>query len=85
MTTPSDTPQGPGEDLAARLRADLATLDTELAEIDMLIGQARSEATRHEQKRAQAAERIDATDKKADAKELADGHAQLVTLTRAPC
>ena len=82
MTTPSDTPQGPGEDLAASLRADLATLDRELAEIDMLIGQARAEAPRHEQKRAQAAERIAPPDKRTDPKEQADAYTQLVALTR---
>jgi two-component system sensor histidine kinase DegS len=82
MTTPADTPQGPGEDLAARLRADVATLDRELAEIDMLIGQARVEATRHEQKRAQAAERITPADKRPDPKEQADAYTQLVALTR---
>ncbi len=58
-------------------------LDHELGEIDMLVGQARAEATRHEQKRAQAAEKIGVPDKKGDApKEVADAYAQLVNLTR---
>ena len=58
-------------------------LDHELGEIDMLVGQARTEATRHEQKRAQAAEKIGAPDKKGAApKELGDAWAQLVNLTR---
>jgi two-component system, NarL family, sensor histidine kinase DegS len=81
MTTP-DTSPSPGGEFAARLQADLAALDRELAEIDMLIGQARGEATRHEQRRAQATERIDAPGRKADPRELADAYAQLVTLTR---
>ena len=53
----ANPPADPGAGLAGRLRDDLATLDRELAEIDMLIGQARAEATRHEQKRGQASER----------------------------
>ena len=40
-----------------RLATDLATLDRELTEIDMLVGQARTESARHEQKRVQAAEK----------------------------
>ena len=74
-------PADPG-DLAGRLRADLATLDRELAEIDMLIGQARAEATRHEQKRAQASERMAPPDRKTDPKDVAESYTQLVTLTR---
>ena len=70
-------PPATGDELAARLADDVAALDRELVEIDMLLGQARTEATRHEQKRAQAAERIEGsggTDP--------DAYAQLVTLTR---
>jgi two-component system sensor histidine kinase DegS len=77
MTTPANPPPATGEELAARLADDVAALDRELVEIDMLVGQARTEATRHEQKRAQAAERIEGsggTDPEA--------YAQLVTLTR---
>lgn len=76
MTTPDDPPPDSSEAFAARLAADVATLDRELAEIDMLIGQARSEATRHEQKRAQAAEKL------ADSKDASEPHAALVNLTR---
>ena len=79
---PATPPADPGVDLDGRLRDDLATLDRELAEIDMLIGQARAEATRHEQKRAQASERMAPPDKRTDPKGLADSYAQLVTLTR---
>lgn len=82
MTTPAEPLPGSGEELAARLAADVATLDRELTEIEMLIGQARTEATRHEQKRAQAADRLAAPDKRADPKQLADAWSQLVTLTR---
>jgi len=48
----------------------------------MLVGQARAEATRHEQKRAQAAEKLAAPDKKGEPKELSDAWTQLVNLTR---
>ena len=49
----------------------------------MLIGQARVEASRHEQKRAQAAERVaGGVDGKADPKDVAETYASLVTLTR---
>jgi two-component system sensor histidine kinase DegS len=47
-----------GENLAARLAADLATLDAEIGEIDLLINQARAEAERHEQKRRAASDRL---------------------------
>jgi len=76
MTTPADQPPATGEALAARLVSDVATLDRELAEIDMLVGQARGEAGRHEQKRAQAAEKL------GEAKDPAEAYAQLVQLTR---
>jgi two-component system sensor histidine kinase DegS len=75
---PSPTPDG----LAARLAADVATLDGELAEIDMLVAQVRGEAARHEQKRAQAAERIGPPGRGADATELAEAYAALVLLTK---
>jgi hypothetical protein len=48
----------------------------------MLIGQAKAEATRHEQKRAQAAERLASPGKEADARAVADAWGQLVALTR---
>ncbi|HEU0244185.1 MAG TPA: histidine kinase [Candidatus Limnocylindrales bacterium] len=76
MTTPADQPAASGEALAARLATDIATLDRELTEIDMLVGQARTEAGRHEQKRVQAAERL------AEAKDPAEAYAQVLTLTR---
>ena len=56
-TDTAGSSESPGE-LSARVARDLATLDRELAEIDLLIQQARTEAERHEQKRAQQAEKI---------------------------
>ena len=82
MTMPVDPPLAPVGAISVRLAAELATLDLELAEIDMLVGQARIEAARHEQKRVQAVERLGATDRPSDLKELADGYGQLVALTR---
>ena len=58
MTTSADPPPRVVEPLAAVLGADVAALDRELIEIDMLVGQAQTEAVRHEQKRVQAAEKL---------------------------
>jgi two-component system, NarL family, sensor histidine kinase DegS len=71
-----------GEDPAHRLEADLAALDRELAEIEMLAGQVKGEAARHEQKRAQAADRLASRATDPALKDLADAYGQLVTLTR---
>ena len=45
-------------DLAAHVEAEAGRLDRELSEIDLLVQQARLEAGRHEQKRAQTTERF---------------------------
>jgi two-component system, NarL family, sensor histidine kinase DegS len=81
MTTPADPPPESSEELAARLTSDLIVLDRELTEIDMLVGQTKAEATRHEQKRVQLAERLSAAGP-TDPKELSDAYGQLVTQTR---
>ena len=78
MTTSTDPPPASGAQLAADLGVDVASLDKELTEIDMLIGQARAEAGRHEQKRAQLAEKLSS----AEPSEGTDAWSQLVTLTR---
>ncbi|HEY6056652.1 MAG TPA: hypothetical protein VIV06_01405, partial [Candidatus Limnocylindrales bacterium] len=71
-------------ELASRARREVGLLDRELAEIDMLVQQARSEATRHETKRAQAAEKLAALSggRGGDPKEIAELSNQLATLTR---
>ncbi len=74
----ADLHMGPGE----ALDHELEGLDRELAEIELLEGQARTEAARHEQKRAQAAERLDGLGAGAAPAELAEANAQLLTLTR---
>jgi two-component system, NarL family, sensor histidine kinase DegS len=80
-TPPADTRLA---DLAARARGEVETLDRELAEIDMLVVQAKSEAGRHEAKREQVAEKLTALagNRSSDPKELGDLNAQLLTLTK---
>jgi len=68
--------------LGETLDRELEGLARELAEIEMLVGQARTEAGRHEQKRALAAERLAGLGAGAAPAELAEANAQLVTLTR---
>ena len=82
MTKPDEPKDTAGLVLAADLQADLVLLDRELAEIDMLVGQAKAEAVRHEQKRTQAADRVAGMDRKAPGKEIAETYASLVALTR---
>ncbi len=71
-------------DLAARAHREVETLDRELAEIEMLVTQATSEAGRHEAKRAQVAEKLAAlgAERSPDPKELAELNAQLLLLTK---
>ncbi len=71
-----------GESIAARLEAEVVRLDSELAEIDLLVGQAKAEAARHEQKRAQAAERAIAQGTDRSGVEVAEGMNQVMALTR---
>ncbi|HYO44576.1 MAG TPA: histidine kinase, partial [Candidatus Limnocylindrales bacterium] len=76
-----DTAASPGQ-LAAEVRVELEALDRELAEIDMLVGQARSEAVRHEQKRAQAMDKLTNPGPNPNLVVLAEGYGTLVTLTK---
>jgi two-component system sensor histidine kinase DegS len=69
-------------DLTDRLIRDIATLDGELAEIDMLVTQARVEAERHELKRSQTAEKLAGLPAAAPAEDTIAISGQLVTLTR---
>ncbi len=66
------------------IAGEIAQLERELSEIDLLVQQARTETTRHEARRAQAAERLAALESRvapgaADERELA---ALLLTQTR---
>jgi len=71
-------------DLAAALDREVEGLERELSEIELLAGQARSESGRHEQKRANLADKLAALSaaSTADRPEIADQNAQLVTLTK---
>jgi len=53
--------------LQAAIAAEATALERELAEIDMLIAQARTEATRHEQHRTQAQTKLSAASSEAPA------------------
>jgi two-component system sensor histidine kinase DegS len=84
MTDASTTPPGAGAPttLAETLDRELEGLARELTEIEMLVGQSRTEAGRHEQKRVQAAERLAGLGVGTPPADLAEANAQLVTLTR---
>jgi two-component system sensor histidine kinase DegS len=87
MALPSEPGPAPGEPVAVALAGaeeHLEQLGRELAEIAMLEQQARGEAARHEQRRAQAADRLAATQSHPDADrgEIQEAVSQLVMLTR---
>ncbi len=69
-------------DLSGRLADDLIKLDGELSEVDQLVTQAKSEATRHEARRVAAAEKFEALTQDGDPKERLDQTTSLVTLTK---
>jgi two-component system sensor histidine kinase DegS len=69
-------------DLERHLDAEAAKLERELSEIELLIQQARSEAARHEQKRAQAADRYGVPDPSRDPAHAREQMQQLMTLTK---
>jgi two-component system sensor histidine kinase DegS len=72
---------GSDGDLAGRLVKEIASLDGELTEIEMLVAQAQSEATRHEQRRVQTTEKL-ASATNLPAADVAALNTQLVSLTR---
>ena len=80
----TDTPTTPTglEALTTRLGDDLVTLDKELSEVDLLIAQAKGEATRHETRRSGAAEKLDGLGADGDTRERADQATNLITLTK---
>jgi two-component system sensor histidine kinase DegS len=69
-------------ELTARVTREIATLEAELAEIDMLVTQARTEAERHELKRTQTTEKLAGLPEASPADDVIALNAQLVTLTR---
>ncbi len=68
-------------EIAERARREVDLLTREIGEIEMLVNQARTEATRHEQRRAQAAEKIKPSGQEPEG-ESDDGVDQLVSLTK---
>ncbi len=83
MTDPAPiAPAATLGDLSGRLADDLLKLDGELNEVDQLITQAKSEATRHEGRRATAAEKFEALTPDGDPKDRLDQTTSLVTLTK---
>ena len=86
---PSPPPPTSLPELSGRMADELAQLDGELAEVDLLIAQARTEAARHEARRAAAAEKLTTATAAAtsagatlDPTIAADLNAQLVLLTK---
>jgi two-component system sensor histidine kinase DegS len=69
-------------ELAARLSDDLAKLDNELSEVDVLITQAKSEAGRHEARRTAAEDKLAGLTSAADAKDRVELATSLITLTK---
>jgi two-component system sensor histidine kinase DegS len=71
-------------DLAGQLAEDLAGLERELGEVDLLVAQARTEASRHEDRRAAAAAKLAAATGSGatEPKVLADLNVALITLTK---
>ena len=78
---PATAPTTIGE-LADRLSDDLAKLDKELDEVDLLINQATSEAGRHETRRTAATEKLEALGADGDQKERLELATNLVGLTK---
>jgi len=70
-----------GTTLQAAIAAEATALERELAEIDMLIAQARTEATRHGQRRTQAQTKLSAATA-GGPKEVTDLTTQVATLAR---
>ncbi|MDO8485849.1 MAG: hypothetical protein Q7S35_12985, partial [Candidatus Limnocylindrales bacterium] len=73
-------------ELSARMSEETVRLDKELGEVELLISQARTEATRHETRRAAATDKLAATLAAASARgepppDTAELNSQLVLLT----
>ena len=86
---PAPPPPTSLPELSERMAEETTHLDSELVEVDLLIAQARTEATRHEARRASAAEKLATATASAtsagttlDPSVAADLNAQLVLLTK---
>ena len=69
-------------ELADQLAADAVQLEREINEIDLLVTQARTEAARHESRRATAADKLAKLGEGSSVKEAVDLANQVATLTR---
>jgi two-component system sensor histidine kinase DegS len=67
-------------EIAERARREVDLLTREIGEIELLVNQARTEATRHEQKRAQAVEKSKSSGKEGESQE--EEQDQLIALTK---
>ena len=86
---PASPPPTSLPELSERMAEELTHLESELAEVDLLIAQARTEATRHESRRAAAGEKLATATTTAtsagttiDPTVAADLNTQLVLLTK---
>lgn len=83
---PDETPAAAAAEslgeLTSRLTGDLATLDVELAEIELLVTQAKTEAARHETRRASTATKLTNLGTEGDLQERLDLTTSLVTLSK---
>jgi len=83
MPDESPTPPDEGlEELIGRLAGDLTTLDAELAEIELLVTQARAESARHDGRRTTAVSKLEALGPDGDPLERLELTTNLVTLTK---
>jgi len=80
--TSDESTRGGGGSLDDLLTGNIEAIDRELAEIEMLATQVKSEAARHEQRRAQAAEKMAGATSNPALKDVVDTFNQLVTLTK---
>ena len=86
--TASSPPPASLAEVTARMVDELARLDIELGEVDLLITQAKTEAARHETRRAAGADKVtealasDPSGASADPAVAADLNTQLVLLTK---
>jgi len=86
---PSPPPPASLSELSGRMADELARLDTELGEVDLLVTQVRTEAARHETRRVAAADKLSAATAAAESAggameptAAAELNAQLVLLTK---
>jgi two-component system, NarL family, sensor histidine kinase DegS len=68
--------------VAERIRREAADLEREMAEVEMLVAQAKTEASRHEARRAAAAEKLAALSPDSKLGDAAELSTQVVTLTK---